>query len=543
MTDLWAFLLTFLLIPAGLLLRRMFGWWKDQHPKPLLAAEIKASDLISLSSLALTLASLVIGWYAISNQIQRGSLDIQIKNASDQNAALKQELSVKREEEGQEAINDTDIHLESPTGNERVLSTHFPDLRWKYAKHNLATDYLVEIVRVGEIDPSVVSSFKIAEGCVPGDRTCKFHATSPMGQLTAVSTEEIDAAHEGRYLWRVTPVSVGLRGNEQPDAHWSEYGAFCIYAQAPADSSCIEPIVNDVTARTNLRNLIIVGTNYSENVDFSGIRNGERRGYDVDLIRFIVQNCILHKRTFAFDETRCRAASEDKSATWKRLQDDGEAGSLRVAFKSFESVDDGLAALSRGSVDVFIGAMTKAKDRDLYPVKQTMGYFDLQSVLFTRETEKRVAGSADFAEWKNQRTTLGVIDQSTNQRLARKISAMENLEGQVTLESYSSFASLKESFEQRRIGSVLVDSTLEKQLHGVVPVTVPGRIRAAYLQDLGEDQESFTIAVYSSESERSLYDALQVALKSNFVKVIQKRLAIANGVEEKPSKCWWSFCL
>jgi len=164
---------------------------------PLLAAEIKASDLISLISLALTLASLVIGWYAISNQIQRGSLDIQIKNASDQNTALKQELSMKREEEGQEATNDTDIHLESPTGNERILSAQFPDLRWKYAKHNSATDYLVEIVRVGELDPSVVPSFKVAEGCVAGSRTCQIHATSPMGQLTAVSKILIDAAHEG----------------------------------------------------------------------------------------------------------------------------------------------------------------------------------------------------------------------------------------------------------------------------------------------------------------------------------------------------------
>jgi len=45
-----------------------------------------------------------------------------------------------------------------------------------------------------------------------------------------------------------------------------------------------------------------------------------------------------------------------------------------------------------------------------------------------RTTEKRIEGSAEFAEWKNQKITLGVIDQSTNQRLARKIIAMESLE-------------------------------------------------------------------------------------------------------------------
>ena len=115
-----------------LLSLRMRHWWSLQHTRELEAQNLKASDLISLTSLALTVVSLFIGWYSIKHQIQKNALDIQIKNLADDNASLDRQVFDDRAKFQQAAINDTDIHLETPISNTRVLGKHLPELRWKY---------------------------------------------------------------------------------------------------------------------------------------------------------------------------------------------------------------------------------------------------------------------------------------------------------------------------------------------------------------------------------------------------------------------------
>ena len=561
MTTLSLILIVVSIGPALILSARMYSWWTDQHSKKLEAQPIKASDLISLISLTLTIVSLIIGWYSISRQIKRGALDIKIKNTADDNGALQAQLSAQRSEQYQAAVNDTDIHVESPVGNVRYVGAELPELRWKYAKHSSATDYIVELLYLPEPGSHPPANFRLLKTseCEDGVTHCRFRASSASGQLSMLQAPILDANHEGRYLWRVAPVSAGFTGNDYPELHWSEYGSFCFYKDAPVSGTCLAVPVpaSDSRRPENERNRILVGTNLSENVDFSSVINGSRHGFDIDLTRLLLEGCIRKgKDGFRFSSKQCESAvrlyTDPSTCSDLKVPE----GSLEAVFANYGTIDEGLKAVRYGHVDLFIGALTKAKDRDVLPVRLTQGYYPFSSALYSLTSNRdhrndgyldrllsvllREPGRSEFQKWKKSKQNVGVIDGSTNQWLAEDLIEVENLQDSVTVEAFSSFASLKESLEQGRIQSVIVDNTLGKQLRDVTEIKLPRGVWRTYHAQLGEDTESFAIAVadepqdadatqtHSGEINASLYSAIRQALDSKQIKSVTQTIECRN---------------
>ena len=204
----------------------------------------------------------------------------------------------------------------------------------------------MEITRV-PFEPGEEATFKLIADpdCETGATSCRLRATSPSGESTRIPVPSNATVDQGRYLWRVSPISAGIVGKDYPDPHWSEYGAFCFYKRQPVPATCVG--IPAETEADTLQKIILVGTNDSGNVGFSAITDGHRHGYDIDLIKFIIEGCVMAAGDgFLFDQNAC---AEYRSG---HRRPDG----LRVVFKTFDSIDEGLEALSRKQVDVFIGA-------------------------------------------------------------------------------------------------------------------------------------------------------------------------------------------
>ena len=214
-------------------------------------------------------------------------------------------------------------------------------------------------------------------------------------------------------------------GKDYPDPHWSEYGAFCFYKRQPVPATCVG--IPAETEADTLQKIILVGTNDSGNVGFSAITDGHRHGYDIDLIKFIIEGCVMAAGDgFLFDQNAC---AEYRSG---HRRPDG----LRVVFKTFDSIDEGLEALSRKQVDVFIGALTKADKRDTYTVRLTHGYYQFVSRLLARSGDGL---PHDLASWNDVVASIGVIDNSTNQWLAEELLNAAPKNNHLTLQSFRSF--------------------------------------------------------------------------------------------------------
>ncbi len=571
--------------------------WRGQMSSVIAPSSATFSDVLSLVSFSLTITALFAGWYSISLQAVHSNREAKIKATTDANTAYHEQISRLVSHASGNYGSGVDLHLAWPLHDLRLISTELPELRWKFARAGAGVDYLIEMVWMA--DPSLPDEQHYDarkrtyedhdERCdFMSSAICFFRASEANAESTYIPLRR--QAPEGRYLWRVVPLNASLltQGNENAEesalsgqalSNWSEFGSFCFYKQAPSPSGCDLAseisFASPATVKANQnRYVVVVGTSYSDNVEFSWIRSGMRGGHDIDLIRLIVEHCIRGKgEQFAFDAKACFDAAdayrnEPSFLHVVRPLPVNDLGTVPViAFKNFQSVDEGLSALGRKEIDLFIGSLTRAKERERAGIRLTDGYYPLRTALILP------AGQPDgqeLSDWLRTNRTVGVIQGSTNQWLAKKLSEMPSFEGRLTIVAFPSFASLKEAFDvtQRTAGGldgVVLDNVLARGLGSVSrrifvdrPLPEVDIYRTAgwkeYLTRLGSDQEEFAIAVADDEiaptgarifwkqlfgvqvekDGQSLFGAIQESLRSPAIQDVLPCIRHHSALPERP---------
>lgn len=480
-------ILTFLLVFLFLLYaepgRRIWHWLWSLGKSGVEQSTAKFSDFVTFTGFGLTVAGVFLSWYTVNLQTRKTALEAQIKDLSEHNAAQQQKLREASNREQQEFAHDVDLHLEFPTNNVSVIKEPFPDLQWRYSKHTDRINYLIELVKVESAN--LEESHEITDSCdFEQYRSCLFYATDPNAQQTEVSVSlSLTKPLEGSFLWRVVPAksppSSAHGTTVDMISEWSEFASFSVYST----------LFQRIKHRT-----VLVGTTFADNEHFSTVDSqGKPSGHDIDLIKLLVEGCIViipDKKELRYEPLLCDAAAAAyrQHKAWEHT----ESGSLHVAIKPFPSLDAGLAALTRKEIDVFIGSVTKAVERENETILFTDGYCRFQSSLYAHT----VKGEDDLEQWAKANRKIGVIQNTTNHWLATALISDDLFQTKLSIVAFPSFASLKSAFEKHTVDAVLIDSILGelhkwKRLRGLERTAAWTR----YYDRIGFDAEQFAIAV------------------------------------------------
>jgi len=449
--------------------KRIFNWLQSLVKSDVEDKEIRFSDFVGLAGFTLALIGIVMGWYTANLQNRRTDIQSQIRETSDRNAALQQTIRDDSAKQGQKDFTENvDLHLQAPVGDAALIGENVPDLEWQYSKHTDRIHYLIQMIKadsplnLADPDPGTTNA-----GCdFSQARRCTFYASDPTAQRSEVALSKgSEDSLQGRFLWRVRAARASDSGNQsdepEPLSEWSEYESFAIYPSLPD--------------RVDQRG-VMVGTTYSDNVHFSTIgATGKPHGYDIDLINLVVEGCLdLAAGRITYDSTQCYAAAQQykdpnsqearaavTTAAEARRQD--RTKPIRTRIVAFPSVEAGLAAVATKQVDVFIGAVTRAAEREV-GLRFSDGYYPFRSALYARRSSGAKQSLKDWSQQANH--TVGVIGNSTNHWLATALRA--EVGGRISVEPYPSWPNLKDAFIRRDVDGILIDDVIgdefEKEL-------------------------------------------------------------------------------
>jgi ABC-type amino acid transport substrate-binding protein len=521
----------------------------------------KFSEWVSFAGFLITIVGLFISWITVGLQNRKATLEARSKEFTDQIASLQQHLQ-SASYEHRDFGPQIDIHLTTPVRDLSVIGNRV-NFEWQFAKHSDLLSYLIEVVKKDQQELPV--RITPVESCdFSHFRTCRFFANAPESQSSQLMMSDSES---GDYLWRVVPAKKRFTSHRVEDeeniiSDWSEYGSFSFYSS--------------LDKRVITTKNVLVGTTSSVNLKFSSLdTDGNHQGYDIDLIRLLVEGCLSvdgkvaplqHNRNgdaaIIFDDDRCDLA--ERSYTHKGYVPDQHQ--LRVIFKSFPSVAEGLDAVSRKEIDVFVGSLTKAQERENDALIFTDGYCSFDSALYAH-----AAGEEQLGEWLKIDRQVGVIDNSTNHWLATLLAAEFQFPDKLTIVAFPSFPALLSAFERREVDGVLVDDVLSEDLYESRNINAGRRdvyrVRGldetpawqAYLARLGAPREQFAIAVarnqprttphsklvgwifslfnldlldfQSRRLQTGLYEPLQLALHSHQIFQVRERLQTFNHLE------------
>lgn len=544
-------LLLFLARPVVKSVAKSFPWFWGVFSSDVPSEQaIRFGDFISITGFILTVLGIVVGWKTVTLDNARGNLESQMRDVTQNNAELQQKIRETEASGSDPLTTDEDVHLDLPARDSVLTSTTGPEFHWHYTRHKDRVNYFLELV---DLDfplarypgSSVNSEPLISQTCdFEQQQTCRILATDPAAQRTEVALAEGETM-SGHFLWRVLPAMRSDQGLVSGLGHgqlaeWSEYGSFEIYP--------------NLAARVK-KGRLMVGTTYSDNVHFSSIQtDGMPAGHDIDLIRLLIGGCLLVRDDFvAYDSGKCREAAAAYPGTKTPDQD--------LPIKAFPSVEEGLQALRRKEIDVFVGAVTKAREREHEGVRFTDGYYPFHSVLYTHGDRE-----VSIGEWARTSRTIGVIANSTNHWLATALSGESSFGNHLTIVALPSYWALRSAFENREINGVLIDSVLGYELattqdaggsaHRLVTGLQQTDAWKEYQSRLGYDDEEFAIAVASDDAPQSrrrewltnffylpfhgstagsrtdLYAPLQSAIRSNEIQSVLARIRIKNDVPQ-----------
>jgi ABC-type amino acid transport substrate-binding protein len=468
---------------------RTWKWFGGQLKEIIEAKKASLFDFSSFSAAILSVLGLTVGWYTITQQNDKSALDQQARDLADQINQHKHLLDQLQETRAKSHDNKY-VRLGLPGTDAKVVGEHV-DISWDYPEHNPQMTYKVELMTKRQDAAPETEEAKCQRRLDP--------AHDSPNQQTHVSGTD-DCPLEGRYLWRVAPLRFYEQGESStgPSAEeWSEYGSFEIYPT--------------IQKRVLATNSILVGTTYSEDDTFSGrAKDGKPHGHDMDLIELLVRGCI--KRTgkdTLFDDKMCDAniTSYMNNITDSdgRYKYQGQAPQLDVHVVPYESVDEGLRALSRRETDVFIGSVTKAKRRERGLIFFSQGYFTFHSGLYVRGTIE------PFSLWSSRKQTVGVISNSTNHWLGTQLTTEGGSQNRITLVAFENFLGLEKAFEDGDIDAAVVDCMLQKRLVDSTPIELQNTDAwTAYLHDpdnLGYGVEELGIAMVRDVRKRNFDEA------------------------------------
>jgi ABC-type amino acid transport substrate-binding protein len=493
----------------------------------------RVSDFVGVAGFSLSVLAIVFGWYSIVLQTEKASLDQEARDLSEKIIDKQQQISTGTSALQQKQSSDV-IHLGVPRRDAQLVGPHV-DLEWKYNGHSPFLTYVVEIANKKQSGLQMCNRDPHVACTLDKYQSCRFVATDPAGQHTQILGAKVGRL-AGDYLWRVVPARRANSASNNCDvdqvADWSQFRMFTVF-----------PSIRD---RIRTTGNILVGTTYSEDARFSTIgEDGYPRGNDVDLIQVLIEGCLTLtgvEQWPLFDARACRDAVSQYKDHYVRSERDGQ---LRVSVKPFPTVQDGLEALGRREIDVFIGSLTKARKRERGPILFTDGYYPFETRLYAR----RETGKSTLWEWAAKKETLGVINNSSNHWLATFLTSERILKDRLTLVTFDDFPTLESAFDRGEVDGVLLDDVLSNELNDAVALEGLKDTDAwkSYHDDanaLGLKTEQFAIAVVMDTdvasqqssmisrlvdklgggeerhgSQESLYGALQHALRTQEVQL------------------------
>jgi ABC-type amino acid transport substrate-binding protein len=491
--------------------RRTSRWMRDLAGSGVAYQGARFSDFVGFAGFGLTVVTILLSWFTVTLQNKKTMVDSQIKDTADHITSIGSEISYMQQKKDPSFAPGVDIHLEEPVRDSHLIGRQI-DFVWKYTKNTRNLSYRIELVKRNSRLPSAPQN---AECDFEKYSSCEFYADQPQEQRSTLTLRirENDSvvipAWEGSYLWRVVPTRPPAatrqeaRGEADVDvSDWSEFGSFDIYSSLTSRMAASDPAI------------VFVGTTYSDNIKFSHLNeDGSQAGYDIDLIRLLVEGCISKARgqdgiaNLVFDPTECYQAAvdyEDRGHGEMPFSPRSRRNQPRVAIISYASVDDGLAALTRKQIDVFIGSVTSAVQRASDGVVFTEGYYQFDTSLYAHRYSSRLSQrSQEYGNWISEKRSIGVIENSTNHWLATSLAADPSVEQKLSIVAFPTYGAMASAFERRAVDGVLMDNVLGCELR---KAEIPGAIVeiggldrtsawAQYHERLGAKHEHFAIAV------------------------------------------------
>jgi len=482
-------------------------------------------DLLVLAGFFVTALTIFFGLRETRIQATRDYLEIESRRLHEVVAAQQQQIhehldTIKTLEAEQQVP-----QLKKPTRDAQIIGQHV-DLEWEYKGHNEFTNYMIQVVRLSDRTQSPPQAIGSSESEFDQSMSEPFPATDPGGKRSRFPPEigGLRSLPAGTYYWRVVPVDFSITPGEDLNrskiADWSAFSSFTVY-----------PTIKQRIVATHK---VLVGTNFVQDTAFSRrAKNGEAEGFDMDLIRVIVEGCLDRdeQKGVAYNETRCKNAVDKYIVNYEKSPPNkferiasvlGDPKQLKLEIRPIADWKEWLGMLQRKEIDMFIGSATRAKSRERGDVEFTPGYYKYDTVMLVKENEP----APDIAALARKGMKVGVIEGTTNHWLANLLLSEVDLKAGMRIIPFNSFPALDGALDRGDVDAVIVDNTLAagltglKELHGLRSYPAWNK----YMENdqyIGYPAEEFAVAIaHDARKDEgvALLEQVKLALQGDPIK-------------------------
>jgi ABC-type amino acid transport substrate-binding protein len=514
-------------LPRGGALGRIANWAEGVRSSEAEVKTATVGDLVLFVTLYVIGVTFVITLYIGINSGSEERSKQQIEDLTRQTQGQLQQLKADDQELKELRQRSDRPEQEFPGADEEIIGGHVA-FRWGYRNHNDASRYVLQLMKIA-------TEREQQEGGgaqqLPVGQLCTFAATDSADQRSQLPTQEIEARGgelaPGTYMWRVASGELGRRPNDnfiecvQDDQirYWSAFRKFTFF-----------PSQNQ---RIRTTGTIIVGTQFGQDTPFSKLgEDGKPSGFEMDLIRVVVEGCLLVVNgEVQFDEPACKAAvAKECEAIENEPNEPANVRAMASPCKTAETVAgttsastanpapgkniqmrlvplppgvSSTEALQNRNIDLYIGSRTKAIAREKGHVVFSDEYltYETQIVVDRNET------CSDVHCLATNGRKIGVVEETSNAWLANELKQKDLKD--LSIVPMASLALLENAFEKQDVTAVIVDGTTAPFMGSMSPKLLNDDLRQqkawrAYLHDfIGHDErEGYAIATVDDISEK-----------------------------------------
>lgn len=490
-------------------------------------AEVKTAtvgDLVLFVTLYVIGVTFVVTLYLGINQSAEDKRKIEADQSRDRVNSLETELRDQQDKLAQLREGRAAPQLVTPTADEQIIGAHV-DFRWDYSNHNETASYVVEVMRIAAADPtSGLHSDQVVDGTgqIPVGKPCLFAATDSSSQRARLFGQRFPG--QGTYIWRVAVgelANAAQDGGCSPDDDkirvWSSYRKFTLFPSR--------------IQRVRTTHEILVGTGFLQNLPFSRTgSDGKPTGFEIDLVKMLVKGCLVEDaRGIHYDREQCTKAV--------RVGTPPPQSQLDVRIVPIPTGTDWKDELQRRNIDLYVGALTRAKKREHGDIMFTDGYLTYETELLVDKNES----CPDIVCLAGESKKIGVVENSTNEWLAGALKQERELD-RLKIVPYRSFPDLENAFEKQDVDAVITDGVMRSTMGLIEPRKLTDLKKRdgweKYLGDnnfIGYQREEFGMAVVSDIDTDPAKDPLRVALncalQSSAIQGFMRSKAVADSLE------------
>ena len=492
---------------------------------------LRSANFIDVLILVLILVTAIL----IASIFYDSSLRSQVKTDEEQTRALREKVATLQEQLGDTmaanhlAISETSVpHPVIQDRDSQAIGDH-TTVAWEY-ENQFSGRYVNFEMELAKLGPTAVDCGQF-RGTFECGRPMRFITSDGTNHTSRIPTDLKGTLTPGTYAWRVAAVPAGTVVNDdvQKDdlnrlSDWSDYGSFTLFPS----------LINRIAST----NVIRVGTNLEQDTRFSRRgRDGSVTGFDINLIHTMVEQCLTFNKTaspptLSFDGDRCGRYIQTLARREQLIAPAppcSPSAPLCVTLVPIQKWGDWQSALKRKEIDLFIGAVTAATDREKSGILFTPGYLHYHSQIFGHAADV-LATRSDLRSWLASLRKIGVIESSTNEELLNRLKQDPDLKKRHLAENiekyrYSSFPAMEREMDRGGLDAILIDETFVehddwKPLEGLHGTWAWGDYRKNYLGRYPDEQVAIAVAVAGDRSHQSrqkgdLYSALDDALSKS----------------------------